>query len=114
MTISSRLQENSITHKNTVGISPNGAGCSKRLSSKAAAKEEARHTRRYVEPLSDARTPPTDFFSILLEHSGEDEVGDTSEESRCRQCYHPSQDHVTHGRPAHGRPAFEQAYSDNG
>jgi hypothetical protein len=42
------------------------AGCSKRLSSKAAASEEARRTLRYVEPLSEARTPLADFFSILL------------------------------------------------
>ena len=42
------------------------AGCSKRLSSKAAASETARRTLRYVEPLSDARTPLADFFSILL------------------------------------------------
>jgi hypothetical protein len=42
------------------------AGCSKRLSSKAAASEEARRTLRYVELLSDARTPLADFFSILL------------------------------------------------
>ena len=28
--------------------------------------EEARRTLRYVEPLSDARTPLEDFFSILL------------------------------------------------
>ena len=42
------------------------SGCSKRLSSKAAASEEARRTLRYVEPLSDARTPLPDFFSILL------------------------------------------------
>jgi flagellar assembly factor FliW len=35
-------------------------------SSKAAASEEARRTLRYVEPLSDARTPLADFFSILL------------------------------------------------
>jgi hypothetical protein len=41
-------------------------GCSKRLSSKAAASEEARRTLRYVEPLSDERTPLADFFSILL------------------------------------------------
>jgi hypothetical protein len=38
----------------------------KRLSSKAAASEEARRTLRYVEPLSDERTPLADFFSILL------------------------------------------------
>ena len=42
------------------------AGCSKRLSSKAVASEEARRTLRYVEPLSDARTPLADFLSILL------------------------------------------------
>ncbi|BFU90592.1 MAG: hypothetical protein NTAFB01_17790 [Nitrospira sp.] len=42
------------------------SGCSKRLSSKAAASEEARRTLRHVEPLSDARTPLADFFSILL------------------------------------------------
>src|SRR4029078_4332099 len=42
------------------------AGCSKRLSSKAEASEEARRTLRYVEPLSDARTPLGDFFHILL------------------------------------------------
>jgi hypothetical protein len=28
--------------------------------------EEARRTLRYVEPLSDTRTPLEDFFSILL------------------------------------------------
>ena len=38
----------------------------KRPSSKAATSEEARRTLRYVEPLSDARTPLADFFSILL------------------------------------------------
>ena len=42
------------------------AGCSKRPSSKAAASEGARRTLRYVEPLSAARTPLADFFSILL------------------------------------------------
>jgi hypothetical protein len=42
------------------------AECSKRPSSKAAASEEARRTPRYGEPLSDARTPLVDFFSILL------------------------------------------------
>ena len=34
---------------------------------KAAASEEARRTLRYVEPLSEARTPLADFFSFLLE-----------------------------------------------
>ena len=43
------------------------SGCSKKLSSKAAASEEARRTLRYVEPLSDARTMLADFFSILLD-----------------------------------------------
>ena len=41
--------------------------CSKRPSSKAAASEGARRTLRYVERLSEARTPLEDFFSILLE-----------------------------------------------
>ncbi len=41
-------------------------GCSKRPFSKAAVSEEARRTLRYVEPLSDARTPLAGFFSILL------------------------------------------------
>ncbi len=41
------------------------SGCLKRLSSKAAASEGARRTLRYVEPLSDARTPLAGFFSIL-------------------------------------------------
>jgi len=35
--------------------------------SKAAASEAASRTLRYVDPLSDARTPLADFFSILLE-----------------------------------------------
>ena len=39
----------------------------KRLSSKAAASEEAkRRTLRYVALLGEARTPLADFFSILL------------------------------------------------
>ena len=56
-------------------------GCSKRLSSKAVTSEEAKRTLRYVDPLSDARTPhgkrcvsthrgrageKGDFFSMLL------------------------------------------------
>ena len=45
-------------------------GCSKRPSSKAAASEKARRTLRYVEPLSAARTPLADFFSILLGNGG--------------------------------------------
>ena len=45
---------------------PTTSGCSKRPSRKAAASEEARRTLRYVEPLSEARTPLADFFSILL------------------------------------------------
>ena len=47
----------------------NPAGCSNRLSSKAAASEEARRTLRYVEPLSEERTKLADCFSILLEFS---------------------------------------------
>jgi hypothetical protein len=62
------------------------AGCSKRPSSKAAASKEARRCRPHFvwpfarrmdlgerkipssasEPLSEARTTPVDFFSILL------------------------------------------------
>ena len=42
-----------------------GAGCSKRPPSQAAASEETRRTLRYVEPLSDVRTPLAGFFSIL-------------------------------------------------
>jgi hypothetical protein len=49
------------------------SGGSKRLSSKAAASEEARRTSRYVEPLSDARTPLEDFFSILLDITASEE-----------------------------------------
>jgi hypothetical protein len=44
-------------------------GCSKSPSSKAAASEEGRRTLRYVEPLSEVRTPLADFFSILPERS---------------------------------------------
>jgi hypothetical protein len=43
------------------------AGCSKRPFSKAAASEEVKRTLRYVELLSEARTPLGVFFSILLE-----------------------------------------------
>jgi hypothetical protein len=42
------------------------AGCSKRLSRKAAASEEARRTLRYVESLSEVRTPLAGFFSGLM------------------------------------------------
>ena len=43
------------------------AGCSKRLSSKAAASEDPEaYPLGYVEALNDARTPLADFFSILL------------------------------------------------
>ena len=38
-----------------------------RPSSKAAVSEEARRTLRYVESLSEARTPLADFLSILLD-----------------------------------------------
>ena len=66
------VQENSIFARQAVVIirmvlgPEESAGCSKRLSSKAAASEEARRTLRYVEPLSDARTTLASFFSILL------------------------------------------------
>jgi len=48
-------------------VARNTQECSKRPSSKAAASEGARRTLRYVERLSEARTPLEDFFSILLE-----------------------------------------------
>ena len=38
----------------------------RRSAGKAAANEEVRRTLRYVESLSDARTPLADFFSPLL------------------------------------------------
>ena len=103
----SRLRKNSVDAHNRAGFEGANAripsGCSKRLSSKAAARSatrrimsvtfadgresvsaqclrgEAYHfthppraalaalARWYVEPLSDARTPLADFFSILLE-----------------------------------------------
>jgi hypothetical protein len=40
--------------------------CSKSFTSKAAASEERKRTLRYVESLSDARTPLVDFFNSLL------------------------------------------------
>ena len=80
---SSRLRKHSVDGHNMAGLNflysidaGITSGCSKRLSSKASASEEARHTLRYAEPLSplrrrretsDARTPLADFFSILLE-----------------------------------------------
>ena len=43
------------------------AGCSKRLSGKAAASEGPKaYPLGYVEGLNDVRTPLADFFSILL------------------------------------------------
>jgi hypothetical protein len=48
-------------------------------------------------------------WSGSLENSGEEQVGNTSEETRCRQCQHPGQDHATHGRPAYVGQALEQA-----
>ena len=42
-------------------------GCTNSPPSKAAASEEARRMLRYVELLSNARTPLADFFSILLQ-----------------------------------------------
>jgi hypothetical protein len=54
--------------------------------SKAAASEEARRTLRYVEPLSDARTPLADFFSILLGLPPEPEMSKREERvAFCRQ-----------------------------
>jgi hypothetical protein len=38
----------------------------RRSAGKAAVSEETRRTLRYVELLSDVRTPLADFFSILL------------------------------------------------
>ena len=64
------------------GIYP--AGCSKRLSSKAAASEEARRTLRYVESLREARTPLADFFSILLDLMFQDD-----EKSECKKWRQP-------------------------
>jgi hypothetical protein len=48
-------------------------GCSKRLSSKAAASERPEtYPLGYVEDLNDARTKLAGFFSILLDnHEGE-------------------------------------------
>src|ERR1043166_6042345 len=48
----------------------------RRSAGKVAASEEARRTLRYVEPLSAARTPLEDFFSILLEHEEEVKIID--------------------------------------
>jgi hypothetical protein len=68
----SRLRENSVLYRTREWNLTYGAeikiiaGCSKRPSSKATASEEARRTLQYVEPLSGARTPLADFFSMLL------------------------------------------------
>ena len=48
---------------------PPRRGKTRHSAGKAAASEEARRTLRYVEPLNDARTKLTGFFSILLGHS---------------------------------------------
>jgi len=42
-----------------MGMTP--AGCSKRVSKKAAGREEARHMLRYVESLREVRMPPANF-----------------------------------------------------
>ena len=63
-------------------ISQEHAGSLKRPPSKAAASEEMRRTLRYVESLSDARTPLTDFFNSLLE-----EAGLTTGEAQCVKCF---------------------------
>jgi hypothetical protein len=49
---------------------------------------------------------------ILLENFAEDEISDTSEESRRWQRHHPGQDHVANRRPAHAVQAFEKADSN--
>jgi len=54
----------------------------KRPSSKATASEGARRTLRYVKPLSDARTPLEDLFSILLE--GDPVIERPREQPFCR------------------------------
>ena len=64
-TLSAQQNSDGLHIEDTRRVSP--TGCSKRPSSKTAASEEARRTLRYVEPLSEARTPLADFFSILLE-----------------------------------------------
>jgi hypothetical protein len=73
-TTTSQAAEKSVYTYNTRGVSQNGAdateasGCSKRLSSKAAASEDPEaYPLGYVESLSDARTTRAAFFSILLE-----------------------------------------------
>ena len=62
------------------------SGCSKRLSSKAVASEEARRTLQYVESLSDARTMLADFFSILLAEIPPMKYKAGREEEHCRIC----------------------------
>ena len=62
-------------------------------SSKAAASEEARRTLRYVEPLSDARTPLADFFSILL--TGDGRISEIVR--RFHGLYRPDQDFSVEG-----------------
>ena len=57
-----------------------------------------------------ARLPMT--VKILLENFAEDEISDTSEESRRWQRHHPGQDHVANRRPAHTVQAFEKADSN--
>jgi hypothetical protein len=46
-----------------------------KTASKAATREEARRTLRYVEPLSEARTKLAVFFSVLLEVHPELRIG---------------------------------------
>ena len=45
-------------------------------------REEARRTLRYVEPLSEARTKLTDFSSILLDLTIQDDEDPKREEPR--------------------------------
>ena len=62
------------THRTSTGLhvwevtGVQHVGCSKRPSSRAAGEREPEaYPLGYVEPLSAARTPLADFFSILLE-----------------------------------------------
>ena len=72
-----RLQKKSADAENMAGclkrllISPAQPRCAETHppAGKAPANEEARRTLRYVEVLSDVRTPLAGFFSILLEHN---------------------------------------------
>ncbi len=64
MPVSRALQTNRETVMDMMNVRT--TGCSKSFTSKAAASEEVRRTLRYVEPLSNPRTPLVDFFNSLL------------------------------------------------